>query len=190
MDISGIASYLVKIESEINDLHRCLDNLIRVGKVIEVDPANEKCRVKHGSLITPFVAWVMSSAGDVRAHRCPSVGERCVLLNLSGGELSSHTVALLGLSDPAFPASTHEPAHHLTAYPGGLSQLFDMSSGKLVINAPGGIEFNTPLLRCSVDIKADGEVTDHTRSMQADRDIYNGHDHNHGLVTSKPNQAQ
>jgi len=41
------------------------------------------------------------------------------------------------------------------------------------------------------NIAADKDISDKTRSMAADRGIYNGHDHPHGTPnTSKPNQQQ
>lgn len=48
-------------------------------------------------------------------------------------------------------------------------------SARFVI--PGGTQFDTPDFNVTGNITAGGEITDHTRSMQADRDIYNRHGH-------------
>ncbi len=57
----------------------------------------------------------------------------------------------------------------------------------VTINAASKVQMNTPLLEVSGDIKAGGDITDKIRSMQGDRDIYNGHDHGGGPV---PTQQQ
>ena len=48
-----------------------------------------------------------------------------------------------------------------------------------------GVKYDTPMFEST------GEVKDHTRTMQEDRDIYNGHNHEgfHG-ATSTPNQSK
>uniref|UniRef100_A0AAU6W200 Uncharacterized protein n=1 Tax=Pseudomonas phage Touem01 TaxID=3138548 RepID=A0AAU6W200_9VIRU len=53
-------------------------------------------------------------------------------------------------------------------------------SAKLV--APGGVLVDAPDAHFTGNIKADGEITDHTRSMQADRLIYNVHKHGNSPV--------
>jgi len=63
----------------------------------------------------------------------------------------------------------------------------------LVVKAGIKVRFETPLVEMTGDqyvdggIKADSEISDHTRTMQADRDIYNGHDHGGGPT---PTQQQ
>ena len=59
--------------------------------------------------------------------------------------------------------------------PGGNVTVTSVAAGKFVF--PAGTEIDTPNLHCTGNIKADGEITDHTRSMQDDRDLYNGHRH-------------
>lgn len=63
------------------------------------------------------------------------------------------------------------------------------AEGSASLVFPGGTTFDTPLATFTGDvhilgnekvdgnIKADGEIDDHTRSMQLDRDIYNSHTH-------------
>lgn len=63
--------------------------------------------------------------------------------------------------------------------PAGKVTVTSVDSGKFVF--PAGMEFDTPLATFTKDvkvignIKADGDITDKVRSMQGDRDIYNGH---------------
>lgn len=54
------------------------------------------------------------------------------------------------------------------------------------------VRFETPLVEMTGDqhvdgnIKADGEIEDHTRDMQADRGIFNSHQHESGQLPSPP----
>lgn len=70
--------------------------------------------------------------------------------------------------------------------PAGNVTVTSVAAGKFVF--PAGMEVDTPLATFTKDvfvkgsIKADGEITDHTRSMQADRLIYNGHKHGNSPV--------
>lgn len=72
-------------------------------------------------------------------------------------------------------------------------RVVEVVTDTLVVKAGIKVRFETPLVEMSGDqhvegdIKADGEVTDHTRSMQADRDIYNQHGHAGG---PKPSPTQ
>lgn len=68
---------------------------------------------------------------------------------------------------------------------------------KAVIKAPVEVVLDSPLVRCTTDlyaqgnITAGGDVSDSVRSMAGDRDIYDSHDHPHGDPVSGPvNQKQ
>lgn len=65
-------------------------------------------------------------------------------------------------------------------------RVVEVVTDDLVFKVKNKVRFDTPLVEVSGDlhvesgIKADGEITDHTRSMQDDRDIYNEHGHPSG----------
>ncbi|HHK4309454.1 TPA: hypothetical protein ACQTX0_002898 [Pseudomonas aeruginosa] len=54
----------------------------------------------------------------------------------------------------------------------------------LLVTAGTKVRFETPLIEATGNIKADGDVSDHTRSMQVDRDLYNVHKHGSGPIPS------
>lgn len=72
-------------------------------------------------------------------------------------------------------------------------RVVEIVTDTLVVKAGIKVRFETPLVEMSGDqhvegsIKADGEIADHTRTMQADRDLYNQHDHGGG---TKPSPMQ
>ena len=73
--------------------------LMRFGKVAEVDLAARRCTVDTGELTTAPVRWLAPRAGATKAWSPPSVGEQ-VLLFCPGGEFTA-AVALLGLESDA-----------------------------------------------------------------------------------------
>ncbi|RTY72314.1 MULTISPECIES: phage baseplate assembly protein [Pseudomonas fluorescens group] len=65
-------------------------------------------------------------------------------------------------------------------------RLIEIETDTLVVKAKTKVRFETPLIEQTGDIKADGEITDHTRSMQEDRDLYNAHGHPKGPPPEPP----
>lgn len=59
----------------------------------------------------------------------------------------------------------------------------------VTVNASTGVVLNTPLLKVNGDIEASGNITDKTRSMAADRALYNAHGHSPS-ATSPPDPPQ
>lgn len=72
-------------------------------------------------------------------------------------------------------------------------RVIEVVTDELLFKVKNKVRIETPLVEMSGDlhvegsIKADSEIEDHTRSMQADRDLYNVHDHGGGPKPS-PNQ--
>lgn len=65
-------------------------------------------------------------------------------------------------------------------------RLIEIETDTLVVKAKTKVRFETPLIEQTGDIKADGEITDHTRSMQDDRELYNAHGHPNGPPPDPP----
>jgi len=59
---------------------------------------------------------------------------------------------------------------------------------QVIINASDSVVMNTPLLKVSGDIQAGGNVSDKTRSMAADRALFNQHTNGSGTTTPTPQQ--
>ncbi len=183
-ELAQYSDVVTELKEEVDDLHRRLRNIIRPG--ICVEAAESTVRVQHGGNKTPPIKWFSVCAGGVREYRRPSVGEQCLLLNYALGDNSSQTFALFGLFSDSFPAPTNKASEHKRIYPDGTDITYDheshhlaitMNSGTAYFGVPERVMFDTALLTCTGDIHADGQVSDNTRTMQGDRDIYNGHDH-------------
>lgn len=65
-------------------------------------------------------------------------------------------------------------------------RVIEVVTDELLFKVKNKVRFETPLVEMSGElhveggIKADGEIEDHTRSMQSDREIYNQHAHPDG----------
>ncbi len=67
------------------ELSRKLDNLIRLGTVEEVNCGMAKVRVKMiGNILTDWLPWVTTRAGEDRSWSAPSIGEQVIILSPSG----------------------------------------------------------------------------------------------------------
>jgi phage baseplate assembly protein gpV len=78
-----------KLAADVEDLRRRMAGLIRYGVVISVDPAAGKVRLKIGAAteggdaLTASLPY-MQTAGAVRGHNPPSVGQQMMILSPSG----------------------------------------------------------------------------------------------------------
>jgi phage baseplate assembly protein V len=72
-------------------------------------------------------------------------------------------------------------------------RMIEVVTDELVFKVKNKVRFETPLVEMTGDehvegdIKADGEIADHTRTMKQDREIYNAHGHGGG---AKPSPEQ
>lgn len=194
-----------KVFERLNELERRLNNILIPGKVIELNPENTKVKVKHGSCETPFIKWFSGAAGDISEYRAPSIGEQCLLLNLTGGDDTSACFALFGVDSLNYPLVSQNPAEHKVKYPNGteithnheLNELtVIMQSGTATLKAPDKVTVDTKELYCTGKINADdnihsnADVSDKKSTMQTMRDKYNKHDHNKAVGPPTPNKME
>jgi phage baseplate assembly protein V len=71
----------------LSDLDRRIANMIRKGRVTEVDLSARRAKVQIGQEdedTTDWIPWAVGMAGDDRSWRAPSVGEQVVVLSPGG----------------------------------------------------------------------------------------------------------
>ncbi|MBY7667264.1 phage baseplate assembly protein V [Vibrio anguillarum] len=188
--IIALENELRAVREVLAETNRRLANIIRLGTV---ESAHERSvNVKTGTNLAKNVPFFVPAAGRVRHYRRPTVGEQCILINIGDGDNLNNAVSLMGLRSNQFSFPTLKENEVMTDYGGGMTELYNLDKGSITCNYPGGM-----FLTCDIwqdgHFEATGEVKDHTRTMQEDRDIFNGHDHlspETKAPTSKPRQKQ
>ncbi|MCY9802693.1 phage baseplate assembly protein V [Vibrio scophthalmi] len=181
---------VLELTEELEDINRRLGNIIRLGTVATA--GKDTVDIQTGANLAKGVPFFVHAAGRVTHYRRPTKGEQCLLINLGNGDNLNNAVSLMGLRSDTFPLPTVKENEVMTDYGNGMSELYDLDKGSLVARYPGGVKLYANVWQDG-DFEATGEVKDHTRTMQADRVIYNGHDHaspETGVSTSKPRPKQ
>lgn len=194
-------------------------NTVRAGTIAELDLARARARVDYGPagsrVLTGWLPWMSSAAGEDRDWRPPSVGEQ-VLLLAPAGELSAAWI-LPGAYAADFPAPWSAGSKRVTAYRDGAIVSYDTEAheleailpegGKALIAAPGGLSVTgdtevggdvsidgnlsvTGTIKAGKAISSEADVSDGSGSMKEIRTVYNPHTHGvpPGPVTPPPNQ--
>jgi phage baseplate assembly protein V len=180
------------------EILRLINNLVRLGKIAEVDAQAARCRVSIGEIKTNWLRWVSARAGTTRDWDPPTVGEQVVVL-APGGDLGA-AVVLTGVYQQAHSAPASEQTLWKRVFPDGAEIQYNHDSHTADITLPAGAILNlvsdggvniTGDVSIKGNLAANGNVSDSVRSMADDRAIYNQHDHNEtGSKTKTPNQAQ
>jgi len=179
--MTDLAHRVQSLSDEVEDLRRRLQQQIRLGKVQSVE-AN-RVVIRHGELVTPPIKWYAGAAGDVKHFRQPTVGETALILNFGGGDTGKQTVALVGFESNDHPLPAKDSTKIITDFGQQCQIIWDPDNGQLTFNVPNKIVFKTETVEVEQDlvvgnnINAGNDVSDKTRSMAADRVIYNGHTH-------------
>lgn len=158
---------------DLAELSRRLENLIRIGTVLEVDHDAVRCRVKSGKLETEWLRWHTPRAGATLTWDPPTVGEQAMVLSPSG-ELANGLV-FYGFNCDAHPAPSSSPVKHVVVLPDGATFSYDHAASSLDITgittatvdagasitlvAGEKITLDTPLTHCTGKLTADGLLT-------------------------------
>lgn len=125
---------------EISDLGRRIANIIRIGKVKEVDYSLAKARIAMGDILTDWLPWLTSRTGNNQSWHPLDIGEQVIVLAM-GGDLSQGVI-LPALYTSNAPSSNSDI--HATHYEDGSMVSFNRATGiyeaifksKAIIKAP------------------------------------------------------
>ena len=176
-----------QLDFEVTELHRRLSNLIRIGTIDQTDYRGEipQCKVRIGDILTAYLPLLSLRAGTDQ-HSWLLEPDEQVLVLAPSGDLAQGVI-LGSIAQNKFPSLTHSEHVHRTQYADGAVIEYDRQNHHLKVIlpdegtaqwvVPGGLTVTGNVL-VNGSITATDNITDHTRSMQADREIYNGHTHN------------
>lgn len=146
------------------ELARMLDNLIRPGRIVEVDYPAARARVAIEPLITGWLPFMAPRAGDDRAWHPPEVGEQVIVLSPSG-DTEQGFILIGAIFQDAYPAPADRPTVDRRTYADGAVIEYDRAAhrltaqlpagGEVEIIAPGGVTINGDLV-VTGDVRADG----------------------------------
>ena len=169
-----------------NELNRLILNLVRKGKVLEVNHQAATCRVQSGELQTNWIPWLAFAAGQTRDWNPPTPGEQVLLLCPCGDPADA--VALRGLYSEDAPAPDSSQSTHIRTYPDGAVIEYDHEThgltatlpegGTVLLIAPDSVEIHTTVatIIASDLVKIDAPRTELTGDLQVDGAIAAGKD--------------
>lgn len=152
------------------DILRRLENLVRLGTVAQVRHAGPpRCRVKSGNLLTDWLPWLTSRAGEDSTWWAPEVGEQVIVLS-PGGNVGAGVV-LPALNSDHHPAPGQSGDVARVTFGDGVVVEYDRAVHVLRVSAPHLIK-----LQATGQIQIDGDAYVHgdlhvTGNIRADRRI-------------------
>ncbi|PZQ21168.1 MAG: phage baseplate assembly protein V [Sphingopyxis macrogoltabida] len=112
---------------------RAVNNLIRLGVVMEVDAAERRARVRFGGLESEWLPWGVSRAGTTRTASAPSVGEQRVIFSPYGD--TAQAVIGPAIYQDDHDAPTDSADVHIAEFPDGTRVSYDSASHALTVDA-------------------------------------------------------
>lgn len=132
---------------EITEISRKLSNIIRIGKIIEVDYEKAQVRVKVGTLTTNWLDFISSRAAFDTTWDPPEINEQVVILSPDGD--LSQGIVLPSLYQDAFPRVSTVNTEKIIKFKDGSILKYDSAAkqltalltagGKAHITASGGL---------------------------------------------------
>lgn len=121
--------------TNIADLSRLIENLIRFGVIAQVQMTPPRVRVQTGKLLTGWLPWIAVRAGDDKDWDPPTENEQVVLLSPSGQ--LANGVVLTGVYSSDNPANGERAGLHRRTYADGAVIEYDSVAHHLRAVLPG-----------------------------------------------------
>jgi len=142
----------------ISELQRKMANIVRIGVVKEIDYEKAKVRVKIGDIVTDYLPWITSRAGEGRSWLPPSINEQVVVLSPLG-ELSLGVV-LAGIYQQKYAAPENKKEINSVKFQDGTKFTYDKGKHHLEIEVVDKITLKAgkssiEMTKSGIKLKAD-----------------------------------
>ena len=121
-----------------SDARRRIANLMLIGKVVEVDAAGVRARVKVGSMTTALLPWVSQRAAVMNCWTAPAVGEQVLVVCHNGDPAQGVIVGSLNSADN--PAPSCNPDLFKVVFSDGSYAEHDVADHEMKIHSAGKVE--------------------------------------------------
>ncbi|EIJ46438.1 phage P2 baseplate assembly gpV protein [Herbaspirillum sp. GW103] len=149
---------------DLSELVRTIPNLIRTGKIAEINADKVRVRLSP-SLLTTWLQWIALRAGDVIDWCPPSIGEQVIVFSPNGDLTQGKVLAgLFSADSPAPQTSLNIRSIH---YPDGAVVLYDFGKHSLSAILPAGssalvkadaVTADAPQTTCTGDVTIKGNL--------------------------------
>lgn len=119
----------------LGEVQRQLANMIRVGKVVELDEANARVKVQASGLTTAWLPWGAARAGTTRTTSMPTVGEQVMVFSPYGD--TAQGVVGFSLYQDDHPAASDSKDKHATDYPDGTRVEYNSETNTYTMTVAG-----------------------------------------------------
>ncbi|MFX4310417.1 phage baseplate assembly protein V [Enterobacter sp. 63] len=142
------------------ELIRLLENILRVGVVIDVDEESWRVRVQSGELQTDWLRWNTTRAGAFSIWVPPSAGEQVWLGCIGGNPETAVIIGSLYSNDYPAPGSSLKeivltaPDGALFRYDAEASALEAQGMKTAHIKTSVSVTLETPVVECTDHLKA------------------------------------
>ncbi len=183
---------------EVGELNRQMANLIRVGRIAELDSENARVRVAVAGLNTDWLPWSVVRAGKTRHWSPPQVDEQVIIASPYGD--MGQAVVMGSLYQDDSPAPSTSKDQETTTYPDGASvdhnsdthvttvslnaagtlnasvgaSTISMDTGRILLSSNG----------CTLEVSAAGVIVNGVALTHNGKNV--GDTHTHGGVMAGP----
>ncbi|TDY90292.1 UNVERIFIED_ORG: phage baseplate assembly protein V [Herbaspirillum seropedicae] len=149
---------------DLSELVRTIPNLIRTGKIAEINADKVRVRLSP-SLLTTWLQWIALRAGDVIDWCPPSVGEQVIVFSPNGDLTQGKVLAGLFSAESSAPQSSLKIRS--IHYPDGAVVLYDFGNHSLSAILPAGssalvkadaVTADAPQTTCTGDVTIKGNL--------------------------------
>lgn len=180
-----------EMQARLAELERRVSSLIMTGVISAADYETATVKVKAGANETTWLPWLTQRAGQDKSWWAPEVGEQVLVVSVDGDTANGYVLPG-ALFSTANPANANNADVRRYTFNDGAQIEYDRVKHHLFATLPnngttelvskGGIKFVGDIehfgkLHNTAGIKSDADVTDKTRSMAGDREIFNKHPH-------------